>query len=404
MLTNALDTNTWLSGDTLRWHGDADRARSNFGEPRPPRADGGLEVREESLARLLVDERESLNRLYNFASQVGLSIVFFDERERFVGRHGGATKNGHQLACSEPTFTPSDDEAKSSLAAPLFDATGALLGFLDASPISKDFSLDACNLTHAVLRSTARAIEERSFRKRYRKEWIVALARIESAGRGILVAVDGHQRIAGADRAAQSVLSTHQIYPTSTLTLWALFETNAALFRNGNIGDIHATLLSLESAEIWAAIITPPESGSVHKHKPDDTTLYYRPRLDSIGYFRQSERPTASVGGLTPRVLQRIQNYIEEHLTENIELETLANIAGLSKWHFAREFKQSSGVTPHCYLIERRMEKAQQLLAGTDLPLAQIALKSGFSDQSHFSRRFRMLLGMTPNSFRRSRR
>jgi AraC-like DNA-binding protein len=405
MLTHAVDTNAWLSGDMLKWRGGADRWRSNLSLTQPPRADSGIEAREELLARLLVDEQESLNRLYNFVSQVGLRILFFDESERFIGRYGGATKSAYQLTYGEPRFNgPSADEAKSSLAAPIFDDTGALLGFLDASPTDSDFSGDASILAHAVLRSTARAIEERSFRKRYRREWIVALAAPESAGRGILLALDGQLRIVGADRVARSTLSAHDAHPTNGATLWALFEPDAALFRNRNIGDVHAALVRRGGAQIWTAIITPPETDALRKHKADYTTLHHRPRLDSIGYFRRSELPTSSVGGLTPRALQRIRNYVEEHLAENIELAMLAKIAGLSKWHFVRAFKQSAGITPHFYLIQRRLEKAQQLLEETDLSLAQVALKSGFSDQSHFSRRFRMLLGVTPNSFRRSKR
>ena len=123
-----------------------------------------------------------------------------------------------------------------------------------------------------------------------------------------------------------------------------------------------------------------------------------------LATFADRQLPASSVGGLTPRALQRIREYIDEHLAENIELETLADIAGLSKWHFARAFKQSVGTPPHFYLIQRRLERAQELLAETDLSLAQIALKSGFSDQSHFSRRFRMFLGVTPRSFRWSKR
>jgi AraC-like DNA-binding protein len=405
MLTHAVDTNAWLSGDMPKWRGGADIRRSNLRPAQPPPADSSFEVREELLPRLLADEQESLNRLCNFVSQVGLRILFFDENEKFVGRYGGATKSDYEPTCAEPTFNGhSADDAKSSMAAPIFDATGALLGFLDASPTIRDFSGDASILAHAALRSTARAIEERSFRKRYRREWIVALATAESAGRGILLAVDGQQRIVGADRAARSTLSAHHFYPTSGTTLWALFETDAALFRNRNIGDVHATLVSLKSAQIWTAIITPPESDAVHNIRADYKTLHYRPRLDSIGYFRRSELPASSVGGLTPRALQRIRNYVDEHLAENIELAMLANIAGLSKWHFHRAFKQSAGITPHYYLIQRRLENAQRLLAETNLSVAQIALKSGFSDQSHFSRHFRMLLGVTPTSFRRSKR
>jgi AraC-like DNA-binding protein len=406
MFTNATETSSGFSVDVLRWSGGADRRHSNLRAAKPPRADDAFESREETLSRLLIDERESLTCLYNFANQVGLRILFFDEKERFVGRYGEPTKNDYQPTYSEPTFDGRyADENKSNLAAPLFDATGALLGFLDASPPNKEFSVDASVLAQAILRSTARAIEERSFRKRYRREWIVALAGPESAGRGILVAVDGQQRIIGADRAGQSTLTAHHVYATTGMTLWSLFKTEGALFRNGHSGnDVHTTLVSLEGAQIWTAIITPPESDSIHKHNADYGTVHYRPRLESIGYFRRSERPASLIGGLTPRVLQRIFKYIEEHLAENVELAMLANIAGLSRWHFAREFKQSTGITPHFYLILRRLERAQQLLAETDLPLNQIALRSGFSDQSHFSRRFRVQFGVPPHAFRRSKR
>jgi AraC-like DNA-binding protein len=406
MFTNATEMNSGFSVDVPRWSGGANWRHSNLREAKPLRADGAFEIREETLSLLLIDERESLTRLYNFADQVGLRILFFDEKERFVGRYGGPTKNDYQPTYSEPTFDGrSTDENKSNLAAPLFDSTGALLGFLDASPPNKEFSVDASILAQAILRSTARAIEERSFRKRYRREWIVALAGPEIAGRGMLVAVDGQQRIVGADRAGQSTLSAHHVYATTGMTLWSLFKTEGALFRNGHVGnDVYTTLVSLEGAQIWSAIITPPESDSVHKHNSDYATVRYRPRLESIGYFRRPERPASLIGGLTPRVLQRICNYIEEHLAENIELAMLANIAGLSKWHFAREFKQSAGTTPHFYLIQRRLERAQQLLAESDLSLTQIALRSGFSDQSHFSRRFRVHFGVPPHSFRRSKR
>jgi AraC-like DNA-binding protein len=405
MLANAVETNAWLSDDMPKWRWGADQGHLNLRPAQPPRADSGFDVREDLLARVLIDEQESLSRLYNFVSQVGLRIFFFDENERLVGRYDGTTKSDYQPNSNEPTFNGQPaDETKSSLAAPIFDATGSLLGFLDAAPTDGEFSGDASSLAHAALRSTARGIEERSFRKRYRPEWIVALATAESPGRGILLAVDKQQRIVGADRAARSTLPAHHVYPTCGTTLWGLFEKNPALFRNGNIGDIHATLVRLESAQIWTAIITPPQPDVVNRHGPDYAALHYRPRLDSIGYFRRSELPASSVGGLTPRALQRVRNYVEEHLTENIDLGALANVAELSKWHFARAFKQSAGLTPHFYLIKRRLERAQQLLAETDLSLAQVALRSGFSDQSHFSRRFRIFLGEAPNSFRRSRR
>jgi transcriptional regulator GlxA family with amidase domain len=105
-------------------------------------------------------------------------------------------------------------------------------------------------------------------------------------------------------------------------------------------------------------------------------------------------------GGLPPRMLRRVQQYIETHLTESISIQALAEIAGLSMYHFARAFKQSAGVTPHEYLVKSRVRRAQELLADTDMPLSQIAIATGFSDQSHCARRFREYFGVTPSGYR----
>jgi AraC-like DNA-binding protein len=388
-----------------QWRDRADRRRSNLRPAPLGYAEGGLGLRDESLSRLLVDEEESLNRLHNIVSQIGLRILFFDEKERFAGRYGSATKGDRQAAYAERTDNRvSAEKVKSCLAAPIFDAENGLLGFLDALPTHGELTGEASTLAHTVMRTTARAIEERSFRKRYRREWIIALAPPDGGDYGMLLAVDGQQRIVGADRHAGSTLSASNVNLGSGPTLWALFEKDAALFRHRNLGDVHTTVVAVGSAQIWAAIVTPPESGALHQHNLEYKSLHSRPRLDSIGCVRRSAPPDHSVGGLAPRALIRVREYIGGHLGENIELETLAGIAGLSKWHFARAFKQSVGTPPHFYLLQRRLERAQQLLAETDLSLAQIALRIGFSDQSHFSRRFRMFVGMTPRSFRRSKR
>jgi AraC-like DNA-binding protein len=388
-----------------QWRDRADRQRSNLRTAHLGYAEGGIELRGESLSRLLVDEEESLNRLHNIVSQIGLRILFFDEKERLAGRYGRATKGDHQADYAERADNRGcAKRVKSSLAAPIFDAESGLLGFLDALPRHGELTGEASTLARTVMRTTARAIEERSFRKRYRREWVIALASPDGGDYGMLLAVDGQQRIVGADRHAGSTLSASNVNLESGPTLWALFEKDAALFRARNRGDIHTTVVAVGSGQIWTAIVTPPISSALHQQVPEYTSLHFRPRLDSIGCVHPSAPPDYSVGGLAPRALQRVREYIEEHLSESIELETLADIAGLSKWHFARAFKESVGTPPHFYLVQRRLERAQQLLAETDLPLAQIALKIGFSDQSHFSRRFRTVLGLTPRSFRRSKR
>jgi AraC-like DNA-binding protein len=114
--------------------------------------------------------------------------------------------------------------------------------------------------------------------------------------------------------------------------------------------------------------------------------------------------PGYTKGGLTPRTLERVRDYIKKNLADSIGLEILADITGLSRSYFAHAFKRSTGLSPHCFLMQCRLEHAQKLLTETNMPLAQIALASGFGDQSHFSRRFRQSIGLTPGSFRQSLR
>jgi AraC family transcriptional regulator len=99
-----------------------------------------------------------------------------------------------------------------------------------------------------------------------------------------------------------------------------------------------------------------------------------------------------------------VREFIEAHLEENISLQVLAAIVGLSMCHFARAFKQSEGVTPHDYVLRCRVKRAQELLADTDLPLSEIAIAVGFADQSHCARRFREHVGLTPSRYRWSLR
>jgi AraC-like DNA-binding protein len=102
--------------------------------------------------------------------------------------------------------------------------------------------------------------------------------------------------------------------------------------------------------------------------------------------------------------MRRVREYVDAHLGESMDLAELAAVAGLSVFHFARQFKQTVGVTPHSYLVQRRVERAQDMLARTDLALSEIAVAAGFSDQSHLARHFRQMLGTTPREFRWSQR
>ena len=109
--------------------------------------------------------------------------------------------------------------------------------------------------------------------------------------------------------------------------------------------------------------------------------------------------PTVT-GGLSPGVLRNTLEYIDGQLSTPLTLADLAAQASLSEYHFARMFRQSVGLAPHQYVMQRRMDKAQQQVRYTTLPLTEIALNCGYSSASHFSNRFKAATGSTPSQLR----
>jgi AraC family transcriptional regulator len=106
-------------------------------------------------------------------------------------------------------------------------------------------------------------------------------------------------------------------------------------------------------------------------------------------------------GGLAAWQQRRIVEFIEEHIAEDFPLTTLAGLAQLSTYHFARAFKRSFGIPPHRYHTNRRIERARALLADPRTSVAEVALELGFSGASAFAATFRRTTGLTPTDYRR---
>jgi AraC family transcriptional regulator len=107
--------------------------------------------------------------------------------------------------------------------------------------------------------------------------------------------------------------------------------------------------------------------------------------------------PEGALGSLK---LKQVQDYIENHLANEIVIEDMAALIPMSQFHFARAFKAATGETPHKYLTQRRIERAKLLLTVTKLPIAEVAYRVGFSNQSHFTAHFRKVTGVTPKDYR----
>jgi transcriptional regulator GlxA family with amidase domain len=120
--------------------------------------------------------------------------------------------------------------------------------------------------------------------------------------------------------------------------------------------------------------------------------------VDAVSAVRDSY----ARGGLAPWQLARVGRHIEGGLASRLTNSRLASLVRLSEDHFARAFKASTGCAPHAYVVMRRLERAKALMVGSDLPLSQIAVAAGFSDQSHMSRCFRDKVAVAPAWWRRN--
>ena len=105
-------------------------------------------------------------------------------------------------------------------------------------------------------------------------------------------------------------------------------------------------------------------------------------------------------GGLSESKLLLVTDYINDNITSEIKLSDLANLAGISQYHFSRLFKKSLGISPNQYLIKQRVERAKSLLKKSDLSVTEVAFSCGFNSHSHFGKYFRQFTGFTPKQYR----
>jgi transcriptional regulator GlxA family with amidase domain len=141
----------------------------------------------------------------------------------------------------------------------------------------------------------------------------------------------------------------------------------------------------------------------LHRFTFDQQTGSFAPRVPYGGSAAESGTIAPSGrarGGLSPRTVRRLREHIDGHIGQRIRVEELAKLANLSVCYFVRAFKRSMDVTPHEYLVRRRVELTMSLLSSTDMPLSEVALAAGFVDQSHCARRFHQRVGMSPRQYR----
>jgi AraC family transcriptional regulator len=120
-------------------------------------------------------------------------------------------------------------------------------------------------------------------------------------------------------------------------------------------------------------------------------------------YTEIPEKPSGECAALPGFKLKQVTDWIEAHLETDFDLDRLAAMAGLSKFHFHRLFKHATGVSPAKYLTTARMNEARRRLRETNDSVIAIAIELGFASASHFSQVFRRETRMTPSEYRRQR-
>ncbi len=150
-------------------------------------------------------------------------------------------------------------------------------------------------------------------------------------------------------------------------------------------------------ARLVEELFSPRERGSLYADSLADAIALHL--LRDTTTMRKAD--AAKGHGLDPVALRVVCERIEASLCDGVSLEDLASEVGLSRYHFARAFKTSTGVSPHRYLTQRRVDKAKELLRATEMPMIDLALAVGFASQAHLCDWFRRLVGMSPGEFRR---
>jgi AraC family transcriptional regulator len=198
--------------------------------------------------------------------------------------------------------------------------------------------------------------------------------------------------------------SLHLFVPQATLS--EVYEEACGRAHPGDIviGD-HGLTYDPALEKLGSALAGVQESDPVFgRLYADSICNAITSRLLARQFANLQSEPVGSANALSPPRVRRAIDYIEAHLPEPIGLADVAASIGLSRMHFAAQFRAATGLSPHQFLLHRRLENARHLLLQSDDSVIDIAFRSGFRSHAHFSATFKRLVGDTPTAWRRKTR
>ena len=283
------------------------------------------------------------------------------------------------------------------LSVPVHAPTGRFAGSLTVARPVPDVT-PAVVMAMSFAREAAAAIEQRQFRAAFFRYWIAMMRPLQQSHPVLMFAVDRDRRIVGAGHNARMVFDLSDECIEEGIGFDALFEGTPDCL--GRMLDEQAPrIVSDRGGDQWQVLVTPPAKlsrGWLGGGATKDPTRPRWLRADGALTMQEKEKKAA----LSPHALKRVVSHIDAHLDEALPLEELAVIARLRRSHFSDAFRGSTGVSPHRFVLQRRIENAKKMLADLRFNVTDVALACGFASASHFATAFRAATGSTPRDYR----
>jgi AraC family transcriptional regulator len=186
-----------------------------------------------------------------------------------------------------------------------------------------------------------------------------------------------------------------------------LLNECAGYYSNGNAGSLRSQPAAERdpiALQLGLALLNAAEFGnSFGQIYADGISLAIVTRLLALQIKGRSSPDRTKVAALSKWRLKRAIEFIDAHLGESVSLADVAAASGLSRMHFAAQFKAATGCRPHDYLLQRRISRAQELMVASAVPLVEVSLQVGFQSQAHFTTVFKRIVGQPPHAWRQSR-
>ena len=315
------------------------------------------------------------------AAEMGLTIgVDWSERVRGTNAIGTALHTGEPVHVHGPEHYCQGSTQWTCAGAAVRDAAAdrSLHGAVSVAGLSDTYNPHLLPLTLAI---AARIQSTLAIRENRRRERLleVGLGRLSAVASGGLLLFDRRGRFVTSDARGGLVLAAMGLAP------------NREVYTRIDALDVST---AAEEREVSLPYWMEPEWL--------EPIVDGNERIGTLIVLPHASQRALKVtrDGLPSYKLRRATEFIDAHLREAIHLEQVAAAAQVSPYHFHRQFKKATGMTPHQFIVSRRIEVAKRLLTASDLPIIEVAAQAGFMDQSHFTTTFRKLTSMTPRNYR----